>query len=153
MEGSPKEQWFQRQLLRLLNWVVMSLLSDKMEILIYERGQNLLQLDHYEDEIGTRVVTHWYEHGDISVSEWWGSDTLVWAWRHIGRGSFYDALDHLASHHCGPGSVLGLGMGRMCESLSVPCHRSVVSSGYSGFLHQWNWHHHHHFTAFIWPWL
>ena len=29
----------------------------------------------------------------------------------------------------------------MCESLSVTCRRSVVSSGYSGFL---TYHHHHH---------
>ena len=42
------------------------------------------------------------------------------------------------------------------QVLSVTC-RSVVSSGYSGFLHQLNWHvvttHHHHFIALIWLWL
>ena len=45
-------------------------------------------------------------------------------------------------HRWGLSSVLGLVMGHMCESLSE--YLSIVSSGCSGFLHQWNWLHHHH---------
>ena len=52
------------------------------------------------------------------------------------RRCAHDALGHLASHRCGPGSVPGLGTGRMCERLSVTCRMSVDSSGCSGFLHE-----------------
>ena len=44
-------------------------------------------------------------------------------WNHIRsikpselRRCSHDALDHLASHRCSPGSALGLGLGRMCVS-------------------------------------
>ena len=46
-----------------------------------------------------------------------------------------------------------------CESLQreshgcILFHGSVVSSGYSGFHHQWKLTFHNHFTASIWPWL
>ena len=56
------------------------------------------------------------------------------------------------SHHCAPGSVLGLSIGQMYKSLSVTCRRSVVFSGYSELLLQWDWHFIIRITPSIWPW-
>ena len=61
--------------------------------------------------------------------------------KQINRSMHFTMVDHtldcLSSHCCGPGSVLVQAhAGRMFESLLVTCHRSVASSGCSGFLHQ-----------------
>ena len=65
--------------------------------------------------------------GDVA----WGDMYFLYTYPEVTEPKYFDLETHVAG--------IQFSIDDMCESLSVTC-RSVVSSGYSGFLHQSNWH-------------